>query len=410
MYRGWQDPVTAGFNGVMNSGGGTGAGPRDRTTLNTTTTTSAAHAPPTPGPSSPTTPDCTPTDWYIGQIPARARKRRRPIPAKLPATTGELRALGLSTRAIEKNFVRAEHGIWVPRDSLLSETTDSGWRRARRIPAATLALAHLFRHPQRIASGFGAASLYGMTAFVEEELLDILASPGATPSRAPGHVCLHPTRTIDAHGGRAWRYTEVQGKLGEVRFTDPDTTLSHMLATVSLPDEARSRRWSVPDLSDLRAGLTQEVIRGIQVSDAFHQARGWEATKDESVLRVPCGVDPLFAGTVLGWTDVGAESPQETLLRLAVSDLAPGLRSQIPVWTDDGSKLLTSCDLGWEEEKVYLFYDGAHHLQRAQRTHDSKVLAALQRNGGRVFRIVAEDLTDLAAVEKLRETVAEALG
>ncbi|MDN6814519.1 MAG: hypothetical protein L0L92_09210, partial [Corynebacterium variabile] len=60
--------------------------------------------------------------------------------------------------------------------------------------------------------------------------------------------------------------------------------------------------------------------------------------------------------------------------------------------------------------KVYLFYDGAHHLQRAQRNHDSKVLAALQRNGGRVFRIVAEDLTDLAAVEKLRETVAEALG
>lgn len=80
------------------------------------------------------------------------------------------------------------------------------------------------------------------------------------------------------------------------------------------------------------------------------------------------------------------------------------------MWTDDGSKLLTSCDLGWEEEKVYLFYYRAHHLQRAQRNHDSKVLAALQRNGGRVFRIVAEDLTDLAAVEKLRETVADALG
>lgn len=389
-YRGWRRTGITGFNGVMNSGGGAGAESRDRTTLNTT-------------------PDCTPTDWYIGRVPERARKRR-PIPAKLPATTGELRAAGLSTRAIEKNFVRAEHGIWVPKEQLLSETTESGWTRVRRIPAATLALAHLFRHPQRIASGFGAASLYGMTAFVEEELLDILASPGAATSRAPGHVCLHPTRSIDAHRVRAWRYTDVQAKLGEVRFTDPDTTLSHMLATVSLPDEARSRRWPVPDLSELRPELTQEVIRGIQVSDAFHQTRGWEATRGEDVLRVPGGVDPLFAGTVLGRTDVGAESPQETLLRLVVSDLALGLRSQIPVWTDDGTQLLTSCDLGWEEERVFLFYDGAHHLQRPQRNHDSQVLAALQRGGGRVFRVVAENLTDLAAVEKLRGAVAEVLG
>lgn len=106
---------------------------------------------------------------------------------------------------------------------------------------------------------------------------------------------------------------------------------------------------------------------------------------------------------------MGAESPPETLLRLAVSDLAPGLRSQIPVWKDDGRRLLTSCDLGWEDRRVFLFYDGAHHLQRTQRNHDSKVLAALQRNGGRVLRPVADDVADAAAVRALRERVTEAL-
>lgn len=56
----------------------------------------------------------------------------------------------------------------------------------------------------------------------------------------------------------------------------------------------------------------------------------------------------MFAASVLGSTDVGAESLQETLLRLAVNDLAPGLRSQIPVFKEDG-KLLTVSDLGWGE-------------------------------------------------------------
>jgi hypothetical protein len=127
-------------------------------------------------------------------------------------------------------------------------------------------------------------------------------------------------------------------------------------------------------------------------------------------LRAPGGVDAIFAGRVLGYTDVGAESSSETLLRLAVSDLAPGLRSQIPVWKDDGSRLLTSCDLGWEDRRVFLFYDGAHHLQRTRRNHDSKVPAALQRDGGKVLRLVAEDVADAHAVSDLRERVAEALG
>jgi very-short-patch-repair endonuclease len=105
---------------------------------------------------------------------------------------------------------------------------------------------------------------------------------------------------------------------------------------------------------------------------------------------------------------VGAESPPETVLRLAVADLAPGLRSQIPVLRENGT-LLTSVDLGWEDRRVHLFYDGGHHLEDGQRDHDSEVLAVLQQDGGRVFRVSAGMIRDVGEVRKLRERVAAAL-
>lgn len=382
----------------MNSGGGSGAGSRDRTT-------SAAH---TDRPFL-LHPECGPTDWYIGEIPSRHARRPGPLPPVLPSTTAELLAAGQTHRTIAKTHVRAEYGMYVPVDQLLPGTTDTGWTRARRIPAATLALAHLLRHPRRVATGFGAAALYGMAPFVDEELLEFLVPAGTSRTHAPEHAVLSPTRQLENHRSRAWVFTGAPEPLGTLRFADPGTTLWHMLRVLAVPDPARDRRWRVPDMSEIRPGFTREFLRGVQVSDAFHQARGRTVPMTTGQLRVPAGVDATFGARVLGYTDVGAESPPETLLRLAVSDLAPGLRSQIPVWKDDGRRLLTSCDLGWEDRRVFLFYDGAHHLQRTQRNHDSKVLAALQRNGGRVLRPVADDVADAAAVRALRERVTEAL-
>lgn len=310
-------------------------------------------------------------------------------------------------RAVAKQFVRVEHGMYVHVDQLLPEKTDTGWTRLRRIPAATLVLAHLLRHPQRIADGFAAGAVIGMRSFVEEELLDVLAPPGATVARAPDHVRLTPTRLLDRYAESA---LSLPGDLGHLRYTDPGAALSRMLRTVAGRDADRDRRWKVPDLSEVRPGFTPEFLRCVQVSDSLHQGLCMQHPGTPEELRRPGGVDPVLASRVLGFTDVGAESPQETLLRLAVSDLAPGLRSQIPVWKDDGRGLLTASDLGWEERGLHLFYDGEHHRQQKQRDHDSKVLAALQRDGGRILRVVAEDLATVDAVVALRERVSEALG
>lgn len=244
-----------------------------------------------------------------------------------------------------------------------------------------------------------------MRYFVDEELLAFLTSTGTRRTGAPDHVLLHPTRLLDLYRSTAVPVHKDHRKL---KCTDVHTTLSHMLESVSVPDASREQRWKVPDLSGIRSHLTQDFIRCVQVSDAFHQSVGNVSPADPRKLRVPGGVDVMVAASVLGSTDVGAESPQETLLRLAVSDLAPGLRSQVPVFKEDG-KLLTVTDLGWEERGLHLMYDGVHHQQREQRDHDSEVLAALQHGDGRVFRVTAGNLASVEEIEKLRERVDGAL-
>jgi hypothetical protein len=320
-------------------------------------------------------------------------------------TRQELTKQGVTRATLRDNFTPAERGVYVGNEALLPETTDSGFRRDRRITALQLTIAHLLRHPKRMATGFGAASLYRMTSFVNEEILEFLAPHGTDPSSAPAHILVHPTRHLPTHL-RGVRH--VTGDLSHLRIADPGTTLSYMLHLVSTPDDARSSRWRIPDLTSVRPHLTPEFIRCVQSSDAFHHARGRQELDPLSGLMVPGGVDADLAARVLGATDLGAESPMETRLRLVVADLAPGLRSQIPVFKDNGN-LLTISDLGWEDHGLHLFYDGEHHLKRSQRDKDSKVLAALQRDGGRVIRVVSEDLKDADAVAALRDRIIEVL-
>lgn len=167
--------------------------------------------------------------------------------------------------------MKVDYGMYVHVNHLLPATTDSDFPRARRVHPATLALAHLIRHPGRIATGFAAASFYGMRYFVDEELLAFLTSTGTRRTGAPDHVLLHPTRLLDLHRSTAVPVHEDHRKL---KCADAHTTLSHMLESVSVPDALREQRWNVPDLSRIRSHLTPDFIRCVQVSDAFHQSIG----------------------------------------------------------------------------------------------------------------------------------------
>lgn len=354
----------------------------------------------------PTDRESEPTPWYLDRLVQRRRVKGNTLPNTLPLTAEQLRAAGVTRASLRKHYHRIEYGHYIPVDQLLPETTDSGFARARRVHPATLIRAHNKACPGHLVTGFGAAAMSGMEYFASEEALEFLVARGDRVGHHPPHLLLTRTRKLEAL--RADAVTPDASSPG-LLATSHGFTLGRMLDTLDRVDEARNERWRVPDLSSVRPHLAPEFIRQVQVSDAFHQGLGKGAVGSLEKLVRTRTVRPDRAAAVLGATDVGAESPPETLLRLVVADLAPGLCTQLPVFRDNG-RLLTSADMGWEEHGVYLFYDGLHHQQQTQRDHDSKVRATLQSHGGRVFRVTAGQLKTVEEVVALRELVAEALG
>jgi very-short-patch-repair endonuclease len=89
--------------------------------------------------------------------------------------------------------------------------------------------------------------------------------------------------------------------------------------------------------------------------------------------------------------DDGAASPQETWLRLLLRDNGlPVAATQIPVY--DRAGLIGVVDMGWEDEKIAVEYDGDHHrTNRRQYAKDQRRLRRLEAAGWIVVRVIAED-------------------
>ena len=94
---------------------------------------------------------------------------------------------------------------------------------------------------------------------------------------------------------------------------------------------------------------------------------------------------------VLGLVDAGAESPQETKTRLAI--IAAGLpkpQTQILVRNEWGA-VLARIDMGWEQWRVGVEYDGAQHWTDPRiRANDIDRTAELERRGWRIIRVSAD--------------------
>lgn len=91
--------------------------------------------------------------------------------------------------------------------------------------------------------------------------------------------------------------------------------------------------------------------------------------------------------------DAGAESPRETWLRLLLIDAGyPRPRTQIPVYGEYG-ELVALLDLGWEDVKIALEYEGDHHrTDRKQFHRDIARYEALPDLGWITVRVTAEDM------------------
>jgi hypothetical protein len=90
--------------------------------------------------------------------------------------------------------------------------------------------------------------------------------------------------------------------------------------------------------------------------------------------------------------DAGAESPKESWLRLLLIDAGlPRPTTQIPVLDDDGYPF-AYLDMGWDDIKVAVEYDGdQHRTDRDQYVKDIRRLAKIRQRGWIVIRVISED-------------------
>ncbi len=97
----------------------------------------------------------------------------------------------------------------------------------------------------------------------------------------------------------------------------------------------------------------------------------------------------------LGAIRVGAESPQESKVRLLI--VRAGIREpelQVTVASDDGS-LIGRLDMGWRDLRLGVEYDGQHHrVDARQYARDIDRHRRLQEAGWEVIRVTAPDLGD----------------
>jgi hypothetical protein len=97
------------------------------------------------------------------------------------------------------------------------------------------------------------------------------------------------------------------------------------------------------------------------------------------------------ARRALTLVDAGAESPWETWLRLLIIEAGyPPPQTQIPVYGEYG-ELVAVVDMGWEDVKIALEYEGDHHrTDRRQFRKDIERFEALPELGWITIRVMAE--------------------
>lgn len=112
------------------------------------------------------------------------------------------------------------------------------------------------------------------------------------------------------------------------------------------------------------------------------------------IARYPLAPGLSALRTALDLADAGAESPRETLLRLLLTDA--GMRpesTQIKVY--QGGKIVAKLDMGWDDLKIGIQYDGRHHQSdRGQYVRDQQINRTLEAKGWIIIRVIAEDTAD----------------
>jgi hypothetical protein len=175
--------------------------------------------------------------------------------------------------------------------------------------------------------------------------------------------CGRPPRGIEVRNERieAVDIAEIDG----IAVTTPERTAFDIAR--HLP-----RELAVAHLDALARATGVDASRAILLGDRYPRARGFPRAR-----------------IALSLMDGGAQSPQETRLRLVlIDDGLPPPRTQIMV-TDGQNRAFI--DMGYDDPRVGFDYEGSHHsLMRDQYVHDIGRAELIEREGWIDIRVVAE--------------------
>lgn len=220
-------------------------------------------------------------------------------------------------------------------------------------------------------------------------------------------------RTVPTNAAAAWLWTGRRGviagraaaALHGARWVDESTPIE-VIAEHTRPRAGivvREERIAADEITEVRGlpvttpartalDLARHLARNAAVThlDALAAATG--VSMDEALAlaqRYRGARGTRRARTALALVDAGAQSPRETWLRLVLIDGGlPAPRTQIEVG-DGGRRAFL--DMGYDEPKVGLDYEGAHHsADRLQYVHDIGRAELIERQGWIDLRVVAE--------------------
>lgn len=329
--------------------------------------------------------------------------RRMPVTA--PVVRRELAATGMVTDwKLRRDYTQVAPGVVIPTPEDHDTEAFGGFG----VDCVTRAWANHLLRPDAVLAGWAAAAVYGLRPDWCDSAPVLLLCQGTSSGSTRSTVAArHPLRPVIRPLTVTPDIRYPSGRFPRLRVVAPEAAAAHCLWTIL----TGRHTWWVHDVP----GMTREEVRAVQFLDAFCQCT-W-VTRAQILEQTRGKVDRGVMEHLLALADDGAQSPMETVLRLIVRDLLPQpfrWQSQIRVDLAPGASSewspRTLPDLGHEELKLAIYYDGAYHDAAGQTDVDFDQFHALRDLGWEVLRFNKESIRSPGAVrERVLNAIARAL-
>lgn len=180
--------------------------------------------------------------------------------------------------------------------------------------------------------------------------------------------------------------------------------IGHRCRSGPVPWTRQGLRLSAPDVAWRECASLLSVEQLVAMGDFLVGKSGFCTIDTLARILVPGTRWIAVARAALARVRVGAESPMETWLRLAVVDAGfPEPELQVEV-SDHHGRFLGRVDMAWPAHRVALEYDGDHHRERDAFQHDQRRDNGMAVNGWLVLHATRGDAGHPAVLlERLRQ-------